>query len=66
MTAYVKPVASGQEASTAAAVQAHLNRTLPPHMRPARIVALDAFPLTSNGKIDERSLAMRAARISTR
>ena len=60
MTAYVKP-ASGWKPSIAASVQAALEQALPPHMRPARIVVVDQLPLTANGKIDERSLAMRAA-----
>jgi hybrid polyketide synthase/nonribosomal peptide synthetase FtdB len=35
--------------------------SLPSHMQPSRIVALDEFPLTANGKIDHSLLAERAA-----
>ena len=37
-------------------VRAHLESRLPQHMIPSRIIALDAFPLTPNGKIDRRAL----------
>jgi amino acid adenylation domain-containing protein len=38
------------------ALRAHLGRTLPDYMIPARFVRLDAFPLTANGKVDRRAL----------
>ena len=34
-------------------------RALPPHMRPSRIVVLDEFPLTPNGKVDQERLPAR-------
>jgi amino acid adenylation domain-containing protein/non-ribosomal peptide synthase protein (TIGR01720 family) len=53
LTAYVVSAAP----LTAAALQAHLARSLPLHAIPARFVRLDALPLTANGKIDRAVLA---------
>ncbi|GGL56373.1 MupA/Atu3671 family FMN-dependent luciferase-like monooxygenase [Wenxinia marina] len=39
-----------------AVLKARLAATLPPHMVPARIVTLDAFPLTPNRKVDRNAL----------
>lgn len=38
------------------AVRTHLQNTLPAHMVPAAIVALDTFPVTAGGKVDQRAL----------
>jgi acyl-coenzyme A synthetase/AMP-(fatty) acid ligase len=61
LTAYVKPADAGQGPAAVAAVHSQAMHSLPAHMRPARIVALDEFPLTANGKIDQNLLAERAA-----
>ncbi|HEY9330755.1 MAG TPA: amino acid adenylation domain-containing protein [Streptomyces sp.] len=39
-----------------AGVRAALARELPEHMVPSAVVALDAFPLSPNGKLDRRAL----------
>ena len=61
LTAYVKPAAARQGPSVVAAVHMQAMHSLPSHMQPSRIVALDEFPLTANGKIDLSLLAERAA-----
>ncbi|AEI43026.1 non-ribosomal peptide synthetase [Paenibacillus mucilaginosus] len=40
----------------AAEVRAYLARTLPEYMLPAQVIALEAMPLSANGKIDRRRL----------
>jgi len=51
LVAYVTPAAID-----VAALRAHAADRLPDHMVPSAIVALDAFPLTPNGKVDRRAL----------
>ncbi|MER5479923.1 amino acid adenylation domain-containing protein [Streptomyces sp. NPDC002734] len=54
LTAYVVP--SQDAAPTAGLLRDHLRTTLPDHMVPDAYVALDALPLSANGKIDRRAL----------
>lgn len=49
-------LARGQSNPTAGELQLHLKQILPPYMIPASIVRLEKFPLTPNGKVDERAL----------
>lgn len=44
-------------APTEAGLRAAIQQQLPDYMVPARILTLDDFPLTANGKIDRRALA---------
>ncbi len=54
LAAYIVP-AEGK-APPAAALQAFLRPTLPPHLVPASFTTLAALPLTPNGKVDRRAL----------
>lgn len=47
-----------KEATTDAAIKAHLNNILPVHMIPSYIVQLPAFPLTLHGKVDMDALPL--------
>ncbi|WP_407288205.1 amino acid adenylation domain-containing protein [Streptomyces sp. BP-8] len=46
----------------ARAVRAHAAERLPAHLVPAAVTVVDAFPLTPNGKLDERALRRLPAR----
>ncbi|HEX2091538.1 MAG TPA: amino acid adenylation domain-containing protein [Longimicrobiaceae bacterium] len=52
LVAYLVPEPGG----SLAGVRAHLRERLPEHMVPAVLVALDALPLTPQGKVDRRAL----------
>jgi surfactin family lipopeptide synthetase C len=53
LLAYVVPERPGQPP---AKLELYLRKTLPHYMIPSSVVFLDQLPLTSNGKIDRRSL----------
>jgi amino acid adenylation domain-containing protein/non-ribosomal peptide synthase protein (TIGR01720 family) len=53
LVAYVVPRAEPPSTSD---LREHLRRSLPEHMVPAAFVALEALPLTSNGKVDRKAL----------
>jgi Phosphopantetheine attachment site/AMP-binding enzyme C-terminal domain len=55
LAAYVVPAAAGK--FSAAELKTYLGERLPPHMIPARIVAVEIFPLNHNGKVDRTLLA---------
>jgi amino acid adenylation domain-containing protein len=59
LVAFVVPL-PGASLSSAAFREA-ANRYLPPHMIPARLETVDAFPLTGTGKIDRLALSRQAA-----
>ncbi|HEY0194038.1 MAG TPA: amino acid adenylation domain-containing protein [Kofleriaceae bacterium] len=64
LAAYVV-VRPGATAPTAAELGEHVRRSLPDHMVPELYVALDAFPLTLQGKLDRQALPdARQARIA--
>jgi amino acid adenylation domain-containing protein len=50
---------SGKEPSPAE-LRTHLRETLPSYMVPPRIVPIDSFPVTPNGKVDRKVLAAAA------
>jgi amino acid adenylation domain-containing protein len=59
LVAFVVPLPGASLSS--AAFRESANRYLPPHMIPARLETVDAFPLTGTGKIDRLALSRQAA-----
>jgi amino acid adenylation domain-containing protein/non-ribosomal peptide synthase protein (TIGR01720 family) len=56
---------AGSSAIAEAALRNHLERRLPPHMVPQRIMLIERFPSLANGKIDYRALPEPAAELET-
>ena len=54
LVAYIVPRKGATVA--AEAIQQYLGSRLPDYMVPAHVVAMDAFPLTENGKVDRKAL----------
>ena len=52
--------------ATSREVRAALQRKLPAYMIPSRLIAVPSFPLSTNGKVDRKTLADRAATSSER
>jgi amino acid adenylation domain-containing protein len=61
LVGYVLPATGATVDATA--LRAHVRTTLPEYMVPAQIVALEAFPLTPNGKIDRKRLPAPAVAV---
>ena len=54
LVAYLLP--AGDVAPTSQELRLHLRDSLPEHMVPSAFVALEAFPLSPNGKVDRKAL----------
>jgi amino acid adenylation domain-containing protein len=54
LAAYLAPVSDGEV--DVASVRGHVEQKLPAFMVPSRFVILDAFPMTTSGKVDRKAL----------
>lgn len=54
--AHVVGYVTASDPVTPAELRAHVGRSLPGHMVPARVIVLDRFPTLANGKIDRAAL----------
>jgi amino acid adenylation domain-containing protein len=54
-------LAAGDDTRLTQQLRRWLRDLLPDYMIPARVIGHDAFPLTGNGKVDRKTLALRAA-----
>ena len=61
LVGYVVAAAGSGAALSGAALRGALGRELPERLVPSAIVALDALPLTANGKLDRRALPAPAS-----
>ncbi len=59
LVAYVQPEGLPAERFDAAPVLVQLRERLPEYMVPSQLIALDAWPLTANGKLDRKALMQR-------
>jgi amino acid adenylation domain-containing protein/non-ribosomal peptide synthase protein (TIGR01720 family) len=65
LVAFYVPAGEADAAPAAAALREHLAAKLPAYMVPSRFVAVEALPLTVNGKVDRRALEARAASLDS-
>ncbi|MGW6598225.1 amino acid adenylation domain-containing protein [Streptomyces sp. NPDC055036] len=56
LVAYLVPAADGGEVPSPSRLRDEALRTLPAYMVPSAFVAMERFPLTTNGKLDRRAL----------
>jgi amino acid adenylation domain-containing protein len=66
LSAYIVPNSPGLSNSfSVSALREYLLGELPEYMLPSRFIQLDHIPLTSNGKVDKKALALLGTRLGT-